>query len=91
MLKVVHVIWEDPSFATSGWLTLSEFEDFIKSDVTPADSVGILAYECDSFIVLLQSVGKDQVADGVKIARSAIRSIKELGSVPLSLEIEVAS
>jgi hypothetical protein len=88
MLKVVHVTWEDPGFATSGWLTLSEFESFIKSGVTPSDSVGILAYECESFIVLLQSIGRDQVADGVKINRAAIRSVKELGAVPLSLDID---
>ncbi len=85
MLKVVHVTWEDPCFAGSGWMTKSDYETWLKDGLAPSDSVGILAHECDSFIVLLQSIGDDQVADGIKISRSAIRSIKELGEIPLTL------
>lgn len=87
MMKVVHVTWEDPCFARSGWMTQSEFTDWLHAPPAPSDSVGVLAYETDDYIVLLQSIGDGQVADGIKITRSAIRSIKELGSVPLSLEV----
>lgn len=87
MLKVVHVTWEDPCFAHSGWMNQADFSEWVKARLAPSDSVGILAYECDSFIVLLQSIGENQVADGVKISRSAIREIKELGQIPLSLAL----
>lgn len=68
-------------------MTQSDFVDWLHAPPAPSDSVGILAYETDDYIVLLQSIGDGQVADGIKITRSAIRSIKELGSVPLSLEV----
>lgn len=87
MLKVVHVTWEDPCFAGSGWMAQADFEAWVKADTAQSDSVGILVYETDSFIVLLQSIGSQQVADGLKISRSAIRSIKELASIPLSLDL----
>jgi hypothetical protein len=87
MLKVVHITWEDPCFAQSGWMTQADFEGWLKAGLAPSDSVGILAYETDSFIVLLQSIGSQQVADGIKISRSAIRSIKEIGEIPLSLDL----
>jgi hypothetical protein len=86
MLKVIHVTWEDPCFAGSGWMTRNDFEAWVKADTARSDSVGILAYECESFIVLLQSIGENQVADGIKISRAAIREIKELAEIPLTLE-----
>lgn len=66
-------------------MSRSDFERWIQADVTPSDSVGILAYECKSFIILLQSIGDNQVADGIKITRSSIREIREIGDVPLTL------
>ena len=65
----------------------ADFEAWVKADTARSDSVGILAYECESFIVLLQSIGENQVADGIKISRAAIREIKELSEIPLSLEL----
>jgi hypothetical protein len=88
MLKVVHVTWEDPCFAGSGWMTQDDFYAWVKADAARSDSVGILAYETDQFIVLIQSVGENQVADGIKISRGAIRSIKELGDIPLTLDTQ---
>ncbi len=88
MMKVVHVQWIDPCFAHSGWMTQAEFAEWLRAGVTPSDSVGILAYEGADYIVLLQSVGDNQVADGIKITRSAIRSIKELGTVPVDLDVD---
>jgi hypothetical protein len=66
-------------------MTQADFMAWVESGLAPSDSVGILAYEGDSFIVLVQSIGENQVADGIKINRSAIRSIKELGEIPLTL------
>jgi hypothetical protein len=64
-----------------------EFASWVKADNAMSDSVGLLANESENFIVLLQSIGENQVADGVKIARSAIKTIKELGELPLDLII----
>jgi hypothetical protein len=85
MLKVVHVTWEDPCFAGSGWMAQADFEAWVKADTVQSDSVGILAYETDAFIVLLQSIGSQQVADAIKISRSAIRNVREIGEIPLTL------
>lgn len=85
MLKVVHVTWRDPCFAGTGWMSQTDFEAWVNADVALSDSVGILAYESDSVVVLLQSVGEKQVADGLKISRSAILQIRELGEIPISL------
>jgi hypothetical protein len=68
-------------------MSQSDFEAWLKADIQPSDSVGILAYECESYIVLLQSIGENQVADGIKISRSAIREIREIGEMPLTLEL----
>jgi hypothetical protein len=89
MLRVVHVTWEDPCFVGSGWMARADFEEWVKADTARSDSVGILAYETDRFIVLLQSVGENQVADAVKISRAAIREVREIGQVPLTLELSI--
>lgn len=89
MLKVVHITWEDPCFAQNGWMTQADFESWVQAGPSPSDSIGVLAYECPSFIVLVQSIGEDQIADAVKINRSAIRSIKELAEVPLTLKLNL--
>lgn len=88
-MKVVHVEWIDPCFAESGWMSQQDFEDWLKRDLTSSHSVGVLAYESESFIVLLQSIGDEQVADGIKIARSAIIEINELAILDISLELNL--
>lgn len=87
-MKVVHVKWIDPAFASSGWMLKSEFIDFTKRQPTPADSVGLLAFENDEFIIVLQTIGLNQVADAVKIVRSCIKEIRELADVDIELELE---
>lgn len=88
MLKVVHVTWKDPAFSNSGWMDRDEFEKWAKSDLPDSDSVGMLAHEAEEYIVLVQSVGKVEVADSVKISRSAISEIREIGEVPITLEFD---
>jgi hypothetical protein len=87
-LKVVHVIWFDPCHAESGWMPKDDFIAWIKKGPSQADTVGLLVYESDEFIIVLQSIGNGVVADGVKITRSAIKSIKELAELPLTLDLE---
>lgn len=87
-MKVVHVQWRDPGFAQSGWMFKSEFETWVKKDMKRSDSVGLLAYETETYIVLVQSVGEDQVADALKISRVVIESIKEIAEIAIKLEIE---
>lgn len=87
-LKIVHVEWSDPAFAKSGWINLGgDFEDWIKTGVNRSDTVGILAYECKEFIVIVQSVGENLVADGIKITRSAIKKISVIGKINLRLKL----
>ena len=85
-MKVVHIKWKDPAFAQSGWMTKDEFHEWVEKGLAPSDSVGLLAHESDEMIVLLQTVGENQVADAVKISRSAIMELKELGEVDIILE-----
>jgi hypothetical protein len=70
MPKVVHVTWRDPCFAGIGWMSQTDFEAWVKADVALSDSVGILAYESESIVVLVQSVGEKQVADEFPISLS---------------------
>lgn len=87
-MKVVHVQWEDPGFSQHGWLQCGEFAEWAKSGIPRSDSVGLLAYESDNYIVLVQSVGETQVADGLKINRASIKSIQELGETDITLTLE---
>jgi hypothetical protein len=87
-VKVVHVQWRDPGFAQTGWMFKSEFETWVKKDIARSNSVGLLAYETETYIMLVQSVGEDQVADALKISRAAIESIKEVAELTIKLEIE---
>lgn len=84
-MKVVHVIWKDPAHTHSGWLTKADFNDWLNEGIKPIDSVGMLAHETNDFIVLLQSVGNDNVADAVMISRSAIQEIRVIGEVEIEL------
>lgn len=86
-MKVVHVQWEDPAFAQSGWMQKPEFEEWVKRGIAQSDSVGLLAYETDDYIVLVQSVGRTQIADCVKINRASVKSVREIGHVDIELKI----
>ena len=51
-------------------MSQTDFEAWVKADVALSDSVGILAYESESIVVLVQSVGEKQVADEFPISLS---------------------
>lgn len=68
-------------------MSQEDFEAWLSKGTGPSDSVGILAHEDESCVVLLQSVGVNQVADAIKISRSAIRQIREIGEIGISLSV----
>lgn len=88
-MKVVHVKWVDPAFGGSGWTDKSTFQTAIKRGLCRGDSVGMLAVDHADFVIILQTVGDDQVAEWVKIARPCITEIKELCEVDISLELNL--
>lgn len=86
-MKVVHVQWVDPAYTENEWQQWSEVNDWIKEGAAQCESVGLLIHEDDSLIVLAQSVGEDQIiAGGLKITREAIKKIKELGEIDITLK-----
>jgi hypothetical protein len=87
-MNVVHVKWVDPAFSHNGWMFKSDFQDWIQTGATKADTVGLLAYECEDFIVVLQTVGEDQVADAVKIARPCITDMQVIAEAGIELDMK---
>jgi len=85
-MKIICIEWQDPCFWTDGWHNQEEFWKWAKQDNALSYTVGFLAYETESYLVLLQSIGETQVADSVKINRSAIKQVKEFGSIGIDLE-----
>ena len=85
-MKIVHVVWIDSDFS-GGWMNKSDFASFADNPPSQSDSVGFLAIDRDGYIVLAQSIGANQVADCVKIPRTAIVSIKPIGDVPIQLDV----
>jgi hypothetical protein len=59
---------------------------FVRCPALQPDSVSLLAYETPAFLVLLQTIGNNQVSEAVKIIKSAHTNIKELGKVPFTLK-----
>ena len=85
-MDIVTIEWLDPAFAGPGWMDKETFEQWIKDGIIPSYSVGYLAVDGDVFIVLVQSVGENQVADAIKITKSAIISMQTIGGSGISLE-----
>lgn len=87
-MKVVHVKWKDPGFSENSWMSESRFKEWAKEDVVQCESVGLLAYETEFYIVLIQSVGDELIASALKISRAAIQSVQEIGEVPIMFVME---
>lgn len=88
MLRVVHVHWKDPAFSRNGWMSHKHFVRFARQGYVPADTVGILAHEDEECVVILQTLGVSQVTGAVKITRSAIAKMVDVGTVDLELDID---
>jgi len=91
MFKVVMVKWEDPCFSADGWLPTQDFYEWVKEPPPETITIGVLVHEEKSFIVISQSFGERQIADSVKITRSAIKECKEIAQILLSIEIPVSA
>jgi hypothetical protein len=87
MFKVLMIKWEDPCFASDGWMPTQDFLQWIKEPPPQTISVGVLVHENESFIVISQSFGERQIADSIKITKSAIKECTEIAQIPLSIEI----
>lgn len=85
-MKVVHIEWIDPAFAKSGWMLKGEFDEWIKEGINRSDTVGILFFESKEMVVVIQSVGKNQVADCIKITRKAIQKMTVLADIEIDGE-----
>ena len=75
-MKKVEVAWVD-SNGTHGWLTP---EDVSLCDVANCISIGFLAFECGTSIVLAMSVNEEygHMFEALAIPQCSIKSIKEL-------------
>jgi hypothetical protein len=86
-MKVVHVRWKDPGISHSAWIAKDELKEWVGKGFTFADSIGMLAIDEPTHIVLLLNVGECQVAGAVMIARECIQFIKELSEVDVTLDL----
>jgi hypothetical protein len=50
------------------------------------DTVGLLAYESETKIILLQSIGDGEIDGIFEIPRACVKSIKTLATLPIDLE-----
>lgn len=85
MLNIVKVEWTDPCFAKSGWMDKSDFANFCDDPPARSISVGILAKKTKSYIVILQTIGENCVADAVKINRESIVRIDTISEIKVTL------
>jgi hypothetical protein len=85
MIKVIHVQWRD-SASLTGWKSMAKFWSSAKSDPVIVDSVGMMAYENEDKVVLLQTIGGEEVSGFFEIPRGCIKEIKVIGSLPMTIE-----
>jgi hypothetical protein len=83
-MKVVSVIWIDPEF-TAGWRDKDDFQDDSDAQAASCQSFGLLAFENDTHIVVLQSVNEHQTQNTIKIPKSCIVSTHELAEVDITI------
>jgi hypothetical protein len=90
-MKIVQVTWTDPAFSDDGWLHSEAFARWIKKGMSINETWGLLAYESNDLIVILQSwsEGDGTYAGALKITRSAIQRIQVLVEVDIKLDLEV--
>lgn len=75
--KLVHILWKD-SHTMGGTDDMDEHMEWaVKSDLN-MESVGFLTYECEEFVVIVQSYSSTSVNNAIKIPQSAITLMKEL-------------
>jgi len=75
-MKIVRVTWTDSNFR-HGWAARNEVDDV--EPLAVGEAVGFLKGENEEAITLTMSIGNnDSTLGGLTIAKSAIKSMKEL-------------
>ena len=77
-VAIVLVEWTD-SEAMPGWHEERDIQDYIERPLTVMISVGWLLHDCDDWVILAQSIDKDQIegfkaGEMIKIPRRLIRN-----------------
>jgi hypothetical protein len=83
-MKVVKVKWIDCE-RTFGWIDRDAFMNWMSVKSNPMVSVGFLASDIDDHIVLLQTVGDDQMGEAIQIPRALILELEELADTDIEL------
>ena len=79
-MKIVHVKWVYAA-SLGGWRTKKEVKAFVKGNLSPVDTVGMLIHEDKEKVALIQTNGKNQVIGLFEIPRGCIKSMKTIGKV----------
>ncbi len=79
-MKIVHVKWVDAA-SVAGWRSQKALKEFITGNLDAVDSVGMLAYEDDKKVVLIQTNAVNEVMGLFEIPKGCIKSIKKIGKV----------
>lgn len=84
-MKIVQVTWVD-SVHSCGWKSYQEFKEFAEDGDLKLFTVGLLAWETEYYIVVIQSAGGNNIDAMMKIPRCAILEIKDLGNLDIQIE-----
>lgn len=82
-MKVVYIKWIDSAHSASGWINKVEGVDFALENNPPSQTVGFLIREDKESVTLLQSIGKWQVDNCIKILKFSIVDRKNLGKIKI--------
>jgi hypothetical protein len=86
-MDIVHVQWIDAA-GLSEWHGKREFERFCSDESEITESVGMLGFQDDRKIVLIQTAGINQVTGLFEIPKGCIKSIKLLAQIPITLDLQ---
>lgn len=79
-MKIVLIRWVDAA-SIGGWRSTKAMKEFIKAELSPVHSVGMLVHTDEKKVVLIQTHGKNEVIGLFEIPRGCIKSIKTIGKV----------
>jgi hypothetical protein len=79
-LNILKVTWKDAESSAIGWMDAElEFKQWSEDGLAQIESVGILTYENDEYIILTQSLAPGpKYAESVKIIKKNIINRTEL-------------
>jgi hypothetical protein len=86
MTKVVHIQWKDAA-GLEQWHDHAEFKAFCDTDLSHVDSIGILGFENEEKIVLIQTASANQVSGLFEIPKGCIKQMKVIAKLPIRFEL----